>query len=1081
MTEKNDSQSSDPHEPVARFRQIINDDKDESPKPPEPKEDESTTQPLRLTRKPSVWVKPDRSANSDDIPTVAQPSVPASEPAIEVPNKTNRVLPLPPPGTNDALPHQVDQIDPSTLPVPPSELHPEAGPQNQLSGTTGGQPPQRPVKAKMGRSRNGKPNRGRSCLVRGIILFLFALVLGIVISGAFLVYQYFTIASSLPSVSDIQQKASQFETTKFYDRNGQEIYEMLDPNAGRRTYVPLSKISPYVVAATVATEDKEFYQHPGFDVLAILRALIQNYTHGEVVSGASTITQQLARALFLSPTEKNELTISRKAREIILAAEIERRYSKDQILELYLNEIYYGNIAYGIEAAAETYFNTTADQLNLAEAAFLAGLPQSPAIYDVYSNHDATLARFKQVLTLMYQDSGEKNCIPVSNSSVPVCVGVKEAADAYTAIQNYTFTPKTNPMLYPHWVMYIRYLLEQKYDAQTIYRSGFRVFTTLDPILQTNAEATVKEQISALADKHVTDGALVAIRPNTGEILAMVGSADFYDNVNAGQINMAIQPRQPGSAMKPLTYTAAFEKGWTPATLIWDVPSEFPPSGDPNDPSAPYVPVNYDSAFHGPVTVRTALANSYNIPAVKALQYVGIYSDPSTPGQGGFISLAQRMGITTLTRNDYGLALTLGGGEVTLLELTSAFSIYANNGIHYEPYAISKIEDYQGNVIYEAPKPTGSQVIRADHAYLITSILSDNAARTPMFGANSVLNLPFPSAVKTGTTNDSRDNWTVGYTPDLAVGVWVGNADNSAMQGTSGITGAAPIWSTFMQQAVPYLTNNTPSDFARPSDVQDYVICALSGTEPSSHCHQERSEIFAKGQPPLSMDHDLWQDIPTDTWSKLAASSQCSTFVEKVYSLNVTDPTAIKWITTTQQGKDWANNNGFPDPITFAPARACTSSDPQPTLKFDNLTDNQKIGQSPLDIYALINAPANFQNYQLQFGYGEDPTEWTTIVSPGGNISDQVQKITSWDISKLKQGLITLQLSMRNTLGGYAKTVIHLELMLPTPTTTPTPTATATPTATNTATPTQTPTITEVSTETPIEIITEIPSVTPTP
>ena len=1066
MTDSTEHNSSNTPEPADRFRKIINNGEAQPLKDNSAKTDQLDTQPVPVDIIVTRKIKKENT-DLDDMPTVLEPVDPDPQSAPSS-SRSASTLPPPPPGTTDPLPKQVDEIDLSATRVSPAVLFPETHPQNSTAGGTGGQPPH------ITRIRKSIwPKNFRGCLMRAIVICLFALVLGVVIAGAFLVYQYFTIASSLPGVSDLQQKTSQFETTRFYDRNGQVIYEMLDPNAGRRTYIPLSKISPYVVAATIATEDKAYYQHPGFDITAIARALIQNYTHGEVVSGASTITQQLARTLLLSPTEKNEQSIRRKAREIILAAEIERRYTKDQILELYLNEIYYSNMAYGIEAAAETYFNTTADQLDLAQSAFLAGLPQSPAIYDIFSNRETTLERNKQVLTLMYEDSKEKNCIPVSNSSQPVCVSAQDAADAYTAIENYSFIPKTNPMIYPHWVMYIRYLLEEKYDAQTIYRSGFRVYTTLDPTLQTQAEGIVKEQVDALADKHVTDGALVALRPNTGEILAMVGSANFYDNVNAGQINMAIQPRQPGSAIKPLTYTAAFEKGWTPSTLIWDVPSEFPPSGDPNDTNPAYVPVNYDGAFHGPVTVRTALANSYNIPAVKTLQYVGIYSDPSTPGQGGFLAFAKRMGITTFTRNDYGLALTLGGGDVTLLELTSAFSTYANNGTRYAPYAITRIEDYQGNVIYEAPKPAGSQVIRADHAYLITSILSDNQARTPMFGSNSVLKLPFPAAVKTGTTNDSRDNWTVGYTPDLAVGVWVGNADNSAMQGTSGISGAAPIWSTFMQQAVPYLTNNSPIDFTRPADVEDHIICSVSGTEPSSHCPDQRTEIFAKGQPPLSKDHDLWQDMYFDTWNHLQASSQCTTFVEQIYTLNVNDPAAINWITNTQQGENWAKAMNFPVPITFAPSRACTSSDPQPTLNFVNLVDNQQVNQSPLDIEALINASANFKDYSLQYGYGDSPTTWIPILPAGGSPSEQMQKIASWDISTLQQGRITLQLVMDSTTGGYAKKYIHIDLMLPTPTPTQTPTETAIPTQTSTPTITLTPTVTPTLAVTPTE--------TPTP
>ena len=331
--------------------------------------------------------------------------------------------------------------------------------------------------------------------------------------------------------------------------------------------------------------------------------------------------------------------------EAILATEIEHRYSKDEILELYLNEIYYGNLAYGVEAAAETYFNTTASQLTLGEAAFLAGLPQAPSVYDIYSNRDATLARFQAVVMAMLTMSTERQCIYVSNASQKVCVDGSAAANAIQEIQNQTFNPPTDNMRYPHWVEYIRSLLESRFDPQTIYRSGFTVYTTLDPDMQDAAQQIVTNQVAALANKHVTDGALVAIKPSTGEILAMVGSPDFNNVANAGQINMAVSPtRQPGSSIKPFTYLAAFEKGWTPATLIWDVPSEFPPSGLPNDPNPKYVPTDFDLKFHGPVTVRTAMANSLNIPAVKTLQFIGVYGDT------GLIAMAKRLGITSLTR-----------------------------------------------------------------------------------------------------------------------------------------------------------------------------------------------------------------------------------------------------------------------------------------------------------------------------------------------------------------------------------------------------------------------------------------------
>ncbi|HXQ33035.1 MAG TPA: transglycosylase domain-containing protein, partial [Anaerolineales bacterium] len=415
----------------------------------------------------------------------------------------------------------------------------------------------------------------------------------------------YSIARTLPSVEDLQNRASQFETTRILDRNGNLLYEILDPNAGRRTYVTLDRISPALLAATIATEDKDFYNHPGFDPAAIIRALWDNYRTGGQGGGASTITQQLARALLLSPEERAQRTYSRKAREIILAAEITRRYSKDDILELYLNEIYYGNLAYGIEAAAETYFNKTANQLTLAEASFLAGLPQSPSVYDIYTNRDVTLVRQQQVLVLMYGLSRVNGCIKVSNSDTPICVDEVAAVDAANDIKARIFNSPNINARYPHWVNFVRSELEKQYDAQTIYRSGFIVYTSLEPTLQDEAQRLVTEQVSLLTDKNAHNGALVAIRPSTGEILAMVGSPDFNNVAISGQINMADSPtRQPGSSIKPINYVAAFEKGWTPSTLIWDVPSEFPPSGDPNDPREPYRPVNYDGRFHGPVTVR---------------------------------------------------------------------------------------------------------------------------------------------------------------------------------------------------------------------------------------------------------------------------------------------------------------------------------------------------------------------------------------------------------------------------------------------------------------------------------------------
>ncbi len=957
-------------------------------------------------------------------------------------------------------------------PIPPSSKIPSK-PVSDIQKSQ----PVKPVPRGKKPSKKGDGNQ-TGCFIKALIGILLLGLASLFILGAAAVYQYFSLATSLPGINNLSEKTSQFETTRIMDRNGDLLYEMISPTAGRRTYVNLDKISPYLIAATIATEDKEYYDHPGYDPFAILRALIQNYTTGETVSGASTITQQLARMLLFSQEERVEISLRRKAREIVLAAEITRKYSKEQILEMYLNEVYYSNLAYGVEAAAETYFNTTADKLTFSQASFLAGLPQAPGVYDIFTNREETLRRHVQVLDLMVQLSNEKNCIYVSTNIQPVCIEANNAARAAVEISDYQFQIRENNMRFPHWVNYIRSQLEQQYDPQTIYRSGFTVYTTIDPIMQEMAERTVQAQISNLAEYNVTDGALIAIQPSTGQILSMVGSADFNNVEISGQVNMAVSPRQPGSSIKPLTYTAAFEKGWTPATLIWDVPSEFPPSGDPNDPREPYKPINYDEKFHGPVTVRTALANSYNVPAVKTLQFIGIYDNKNTQEKDGFISFAKRMGINSLTRDDYGLALTLGGGEVTLLDLTSAFSVFANQGVKAKPVSILKIEDYSGNLIYQFKPDEPEQVIRPEHAYLISSILSDNQARTPMFGENSIIRMPFDAAAKTGTTNDFRDNWTMGYSPDLAAGVWVGNADYSAMQNTTGLTGAAPIWSAFMREAVPYITKDNPTPFKRPGGIVDKVICSISGTEPSENCPETRSEIFASDQLPLPGNKDLYAKVTIDTWTGFLASGECQEFQKSVKAISIDDEWGRKWLTDSDQGREWLNNAGLSENVRFAPDRECKADDPKPTIFYAGLEENQVITESPFDIYAVADVPSGFKDFYLEFGIGEDPEDWKLLAGPFDSPRSSPDRLVTWDVSELAGNLVTVRLVMDGVEDNYAEKQIHLLLDVPPATATPLPTATQTSLPTITFTPTFTPTNTMIP---PTETSTVEPTVAEIP
>ncbi|HET7009907.1 MAG TPA: transglycosylase domain-containing protein [Anaerolineales bacterium] len=904
------------------------------------------------------------------------------------------------------------------------------------------------------------------------ILGAFALAAVVILLVSLAVYQYYTLAAALPSVQDLKARAAQFETTRILDRDGNLLYEILDPQAGRRTYIPLERISPYMVAATVSTEDSQYYSHPGFDILALTRAIIQNLTAGDIQSGASTITQQVARGLLFTREEAAQRTALRKIREILLAAEITRRYTKDEILELYLNQVYFGNLAYGVEAAAETYFGTTAEKLTLTQASFLAGLVQAPSVYDVFTNREGTLERQRQVLGLMVLTSSSQNCIYVSNATAPVCVTPEEAGAAAAALTGYEFRPPVVNINFPHWVHYVRGELERLYDPQTIYRSGFTVTTTIDPELQQLAQQVVRAQVDSLADRHATDGALVAIVPSTGEILAMVGSADFYNEAIAGQVNMAVAPRQPGSSFKPLTYVAAFEKGWTPGTLIWDVPSEFPPSGNPTDPRPPYKPENYDGRFHGPVTVRSALANSYNIPAVKTLSFVGIYDDPATSQEEGLVAFARRMGITTFTRDDYGLALTLGGGDVSLLELTAAYAIFANGGVRVPPVAISRIVDFQGETVYEYTPPAGEQVIRRDFAYLITSILADNEARTPAFGPTSQLRLPFPAAVKTGTTNDFRDNWTLGYTPDLAVGAWIGNADYTPMENISGVAGAAPIWNQVMQAAIPMVTGGEASAFVRPDTIVERVICAVSGAEPSEWCPSQRVEFFAADRLPLPEDKDLWQEPWVDSYSLLLASADCQEFAVRKLGLAVSDPWARKWLTEAEQGQEWAEENGFEDKdLYFVPDQMCTRDSPRPLVGITSPREGAVIHSGPLVISGRAAASADFQDWVLEYGLGNSPNGWPDLAR-GERQRESASELFEWNLAGIRNGPISLRLTVRSKHGGKASAIVHIVLNLPsTPTPTPTSTVTSSltppPTATRTPTPTPTPTATPTPTETP--------------
>lgn len=595
-------------------------------------------------------------------------------------------------------------------------------------------------------------------------------------------YFYFFIFRSLPSPQELTQKVPQV-STKIYDRNGNLLYKIYKNQ--NRTIVPLTQIPVHVRLATLAAEDAEFYTNPGFSIKGILRAIFQDVQTGSL-QGGSTITQQLVKNVLLSP----EKSITRKIKEIVLSVEAEASYTKDQILEMYLNQISYGGTAYGIEEASELYFGKHVQDLDLAESAYLAGLPQSPTAFSPYgSNPELGFQRQREVLRLMVADKF-------------ITLNQDVAAEKETL----TFRPVGVEIKAPHFVMYIRQLLVDKYGEDMVEKGGLEVTTSLDLPTQEMAEQVVKQQIASLKGLRVGNGAALVLNPQTGEILAMVGSADYFDTANDGQVNVTLRLRQPGSSIKVVNYAYALSKGgYTPATIINDSPVTYVSPGAP-----PYTPVNYDGQFKGNITLRNALAQSRNIPAIKVLSSYGVAK---------MVQEGKDMGITSWNdSSQYGLSLTLGGGAVTALDLARVYSTLANAGKRPDLMPILQIKDYKGHVL-EKNSPVTTQVLDPRVAFLLTDILRDNNARSPEFGLNSSLvvrNHP-EVAVKTGTSNDLRDNWTVGYSQKYLVLTWVGNNDNSPMSRiASGITGAAPIWNKIMSEV---LVNQPSIDWNIPGGV----------------------------------------------------------------------------------------------------------------------------------------------------------------------------------------------------------------------------------------------------------------------
>ena len=697
---------------------------------------------------------------------------------------------------------------------------------------------------------------------------------GTLILTILLIYTFY----DLPSIESLSEGLKQ-PSVRITDRNGRLLYEIIPQQGGRNTVLSFDNIPQCMKDTTIAVEDKNFYTNPGVDLGGIIRAFWINLRGGETIAGGSTITQQVARTLLLSQDERVERTLRRKLREAVLAWQMTRRFSKDEILALYLNQVNYGGMAYGVEAAAQTYFGKPAADLLLPECALLAGLPQAPGLYNPFTNPDLAKERQNVVLGLM-QSQGY--------------ISEQEQATAMSAPLSYN--PVPYPIEAPHFVWIVRDQLDRLFaEGKLDPRQSLVVRTTLDLDFQHAAESAITRQIDAFQQEdavtshNVNNAAVVALDPHTGEILTLLGSVDYFDTSIFGAVNMATSPRQPGSSFKPFIYAQALDphqpEPWTAATAIMDVTSTFITHD-----GSPYTPRNYDGREHGPVSVRQALASSLNVPAVLALNKVGIENTTS---------LAQRMGITSLENpQEYDLSLALGGGTISLLQLSTAYSIFANEGVFTGNYAILDVHDTDGNLLYTQERTPYQQIFDPRVTWLVSDILSDDRARSLGFGLNSTLKLDLTAAVKTGTTTNFHDNWTIGYTPDLLVGVWVGNSDYQAMRNITGLTGAAPIWHEIMRTV---LQGKPDQPFIRPNGLIQVEVCDLSGLLPTPACPHTKSEWFIDGTQPMEYD-TFYKQVWIDALTGGLASDATPT--ERRQLRTVLD------LPVTAQG--WARSQGIP-------------------------------------------------------------------------------------------------------------------------------------------------------------------------
>ena len=788
-----------------------------------------------------------------------------------------------------------------------------------------------------------------------ILLLVFLGLLSV--AGVFL---YF--AKDLPSPGKVTSRFVA-ESTKIYDRTGNYILYDIHGEE-KRTLIPFEEMPETIRYATIALEDQEFYSHRGLKFSSIIRSVLKDILNRGTAQGGSTITQQFVKNSILT----REKTFTRKIKEAILSIEMEQKFSKNEILGMYLNEIPYGSNAYGVEAAAQTFFGKHARELNLEEGALLASLPQAPSYYSPYGNHTDAL-RGRQVYAL--------------NQMAKLGYITQEQADAAREvdIMSQIKAPSEN-ISAPHFVMYIKEYLESKYGDQAVEKGGMKVYTTLDWDKQQIAEKVVREGADSNSKKYrASNAALVALDPKNGQILAMVGSKDYFDKSIDGQVNVAIRDRQPGSSFKPYVYLTAFKKGYTPETILWDVDTDFE-----TETGKDYNPKNYDGKNRGPVKIKEALAMSLNVPAVKALYLAGVKDS---------INTAKSLGITTLNNPErYGLSLVLGGGEVKLLDHVSAFGVLANKGLARKKTAILRIEDSSGNILEEYKDSPGEKVVEEKYIGMLDYVMSTNDLRAPVFGDNNPLKFTDRQvAAKTGTTNEWRDGWTVGYTPSLAVGVWAGNNDNSPMaQGADGVYVAAPIWRDFMNQVLKnYNIEQFPKyekeETGKPAldgtlkITDELKVCKIPGKKDEYCLANDACPDSQVDKKDFFMAHDiLWyvkKDDPRGDEPKNPES----------------DPQFKNW---EKAVKEWADHKKDLDSDP-APEKECKRSDFEsfkPSVKITSPSDGETITSPSFTIKASISAEYGLKKARIFVDGAEVSSGDSSSISYSYTVPDDKKSAT---------------------------------------------------------------------------------------